>query len=327
MFLMPFKKNSWNWPYMQCGDIKEFYKILLVADPQILGEKTESWIARWDSDRYLYKTFSTAVSHVKPDLIMFLGDLMDEGTVATSTEYQRYAERFSYIFSLNSFPSNMTIFLPGDNDIGGEDELVTRSKVSRFKKFFDQPDIVNLGNVQFIKVNKMQHSFPSVNGKEDDEIRIVVSHVPLMAFPSWFSAEAIMNLKPQMIFSAHDHKSVHFAGDLKTGERILIEPLTSNQVSSEWPMTWRFQLSDNIVNEVVVPTCSYRMGATLMGYGAAVIDRKGESLCYSVLLLPSRFMLLYMYIFCLTISVLLIACFHQSRNNYKKLVVKSRRKL
>lgn len=36
---------------MQCGDVKEFYRILLVADPQILGEQTESWIARWDSDR------------------------------------------------------------------------------------------------------------------------------------------------------------------------------------------------------------------------------------------------------------------------------------
>lgn len=43
--------SSLSWPYMQCGDIKEFYKILLVADPQILGEQSESWIARWDSDR------------------------------------------------------------------------------------------------------------------------------------------------------------------------------------------------------------------------------------------------------------------------------------
>jgi len=37
-------------------ECSECVKILLVADPQILGEKYEnyfgSWIARWDSDRY-----------------------------------------------------------------------------------------------------------------------------------------------------------------------------------------------------------------------------------------------------------------------------------
>lgn len=76
-----------------------------------------------------------------------------------------------------------------------------------------------------------------------------------------------------MIFSAHDHKSVHFAGDLKTGERILVEPLIVNQLSDDWPTTWRFQLFNDIVNEVVVPTCSYRMGTLQMGYGAAVIGK------------------------------------------------------
>lgn len=39
------------WPNTICGDLQDYYKVLFVADPQILGENTESWIARWDSDR------------------------------------------------------------------------------------------------------------------------------------------------------------------------------------------------------------------------------------------------------------------------------------
>jgi hypothetical protein len=36
-------------------------------------------ITRWDSDRYLSKTFSWAKYAYNPDVVVFLGDLMDEG--------------------------------------------------------------------------------------------------------------------------------------------------------------------------------------------------------------------------------------------------------
>lgn len=51
-------------------------RVLLIADPQILGEDHETLIARFDSDRHLLKTFDQAVSHVQPDVAIFLGDLM-----------------------------------------------------------------------------------------------------------------------------------------------------------------------------------------------------------------------------------------------------------
>ncbi|RZF35044.1 hypothetical protein LSTR_LSTR009636 [Laodelphax striatellus] len=298
--------SEWTWPKMDCGDMKEFYKVLLVADPQILGENSEPWIARWDNDRYLFKTFSSAFHHVKPHLIIFLGDLMDEGSIASPDQYERYMERFAHIFSLKSIPSNMTIFLPGDNDIGGEDEQVTRFKVSRFNSHFKQPSIFTLDSIEFIKVNKLQHEFPRSHKLSDDKTRVVLSHIPLLGLPSGFSAEAVVRLHPHMIFSAHDHKSVHFAGELSTGERTLVEPLNFNYFSDSWPTTWRFQLTSHTVNEVIVPTCSYRMGTLKMGYGAAVIDKKGDTLCYSVLVLPSRFHLIYLYILALIIVFVVI---------------------
>ncbi|CAF5068211.1 unnamed protein product, partial [Rotaria sp. Silwood1] len=47
-------------------------KLLLVADPQLIGEKDEGilgFITRREADRYLAKTFLQANAYVKPDWI------------------------------------------------------------------------------------------------------------------------------------------------------------------------------------------------------------------------------------------------------------------
>ena len=48
--------------------------------------------------RYLRKTFSYVYEYTKPDVIVFLGDLFDEGSKATRFEYGETFNRFSYIF-------------------------------------------------------------------------------------------------------------------------------------------------------------------------------------------------------------------------------------
>ena len=63
------------WPELEQGPI---LKIMFVADPQILGNEDQdnafvTWIAKWDSDRYLYKTFSWATYAYSPDVVVFLG--------------------------------------------------------------------------------------------------------------------------------------------------------------------------------------------------------------------------------------------------------------
>ena len=63
------------WPELEQAPI---LKILFVADPQILGNEDQdnafiTWIAKWDSDRYLYKSFSWATYAYSPDVVVFLG--------------------------------------------------------------------------------------------------------------------------------------------------------------------------------------------------------------------------------------------------------------
>lgn len=77
-------------------------RLLLIADPQILGNSYDrshhSPFGRFDSDRYLQKTFERAVSFTQPHIIVFLGDLLDEGNIATAQEYKQYVRRFKNIY-------------------------------------------------------------------------------------------------------------------------------------------------------------------------------------------------------------------------------------
>lgn len=87
-----------KWPTLYCGNEKFCKTILLVADPQILGEERENLITRWDSDRYLFNTYGRALQHVNPDNVIFMGDLIDEGSLADQKTFERYLRRFTKIF-------------------------------------------------------------------------------------------------------------------------------------------------------------------------------------------------------------------------------------
>jgi hypothetical protein len=44
------------------------------------------------------------------------------------------------------------VFLPGDNDIGGENEPLSIRKMERFQETFRQPDVMHLGHTDMFKV-------------------------------------------------------------------------------------------------------------------------------------------------------------------------------
>ena len=53
--------------------------------------------------RYLRNSFSRAYQHTQPDVIVFLGDLLDEGSKASKNEYLSYVDRFNNIFYETKF--------------------------------------------------------------------------------------------------------------------------------------------------------------------------------------------------------------------------------
>ncbi|KXN85329.1 Cell division control protein 1 [Leucoagaricus sp. SymC.cos] len=107
--------------------------ILIVTDPQILDHRSYpdrpaflSYLTRLVVDLNLRKNWQAAIAK-NPDVVIFLGDMMDNGRMDMSdAEYEEYYSRFKSIFrTKNQAPQ---YFIPGNHDIG----LQSRPAFSRY---------------------------------------------------------------------------------------------------------------------------------------------------------------------------------------------------
>lgn len=165
-------------------------RILFVADPQLIGETLDTnfynGIAIYDSDRYLKKTFNQALHFVRPDVICFMGDLMDEGSIADDQAFKRYLKRFQHIYDVDGPVQN--IYIPGDNDVGGEGkDYVSTFKVNRFHDAFNDTAItVVRDRFRFLHVNLMTRTYPELmvdNMNSSNLLNIVLSHISILSYP------------------------------------------------------------------------------------------------------------------------------------------------
>ena len=58
--------------------------------------------------RYLRRTFQRAYNHIQPDVVIFMGDLLDEGSKASDDDYKQYYQRFRNIFNI---PSHVKVYM------------------------------------------------------------------------------------------------------------------------------------------------------------------------------------------------------------------------
>uniref|UniRef100_A0A914WBN0 Calcineurin-like phosphoesterase domain-containing protein n=1 Tax=Plectus sambesii TaxID=2011161 RepID=A0A914WBN0_9BILA len=266
-------------------------RVLIVADPQLLGYRDEprllGAVTRWDADRYTRRAFAHAKAHVKPHLIIFMGDLFDEGEKDNAVEFNATLDRFR-----NTFPvdGSQVIYISGDNDVGGEWGSVKASRVARFNEHFKSKfDLRALGleTMGIIHTNL----FNAQNEYLTDEsapsaLRVVLSHAPLLR---GYGRErrVIQMLSPSLILSAHDHIAEYCvrARDSVTFERHAMTP-------ASLPVDFVVSQSGPMV-ELQAPTCSYRMGVKNMGFGVVFIEPRDDAhrllVRYQVLWLPGRY--------------------------------------
>ncbi|XGW30844.1 hypothetical protein V3C99_009647 [Haemonchus contortus] len=284
--------------------------ILIVADPQLVGFRNENHmmgpLTRWDCDRFLSKGFSHAVSATNPDLIIFLGDLFDEGVEASDTEIDWTVDRFKAIFD-SKIP---TIYISGDNDVGGEVEPVQSLLTARFGRIFansfpSSKDIFK--SISFTGVNLMNSEVTTIQEfSEPPELKVVLSHVPFATATYIDTLRITSELNPDLILSAHDHKAgVHHISRDSTNAKS--KDLTGIRQIQE------FILDPKEILELQTPTCSYRMGVYDVGYGFVRIDRSvGDDstnryrVAFSILWIHSRFYALMLYVFIVTIGLLIL---------------------
>lgn len=80
--------------------------------------------------------------------------------------------------------------------------------------------------------------------------------------------QVIAKMQPHVLFSAHEHKSMIVSTDALLQQDRHIVPVTrdNNQI-------FTFSLGISDLYEILVPTCSYRMGTDKIGYSYAVIGK------------------------------------------------------
>ncbi|GMR50539.1 hypothetical protein PMAYCL1PPCAC_20734 [Pristionchus mayeri] len=316
--IYPFIHSS-LWETLTEEDGLQAARILIVADPQLIGYRNEPRfvgpIARLDSDRYLSRGFFYALRHGRPDLIIFLGDLFDEGVEDSDEEFELTLQRFESIFA--SYKSVQRVYLAGDNDIGGEGERVIDSRKDRFAKRF--PNILSmkdlgLRGVAVDEMNVFNDELRNLTAASaEDKLLIMLSHAPIIrSFGS--GARHAVERHSDLILSAHDHTAWSYSRARDSGsdgsstfERAPVERGTviDSKIGREQP-----------VLELQSPTCSYRMGVPDMGYGLLTLRRiddetVGEKLQlqarYTVLWLPSRYPQLFSYLVLLVWLLILMA--------------------
>ena len=143
-------------------------------------------------------TYHIAVGHSRPDVICFLGDLMDDGSFANEEQFKEYYERFGKIFPTHE--TAKIIYVPGDNDIGGEgNEMVKPSKIRRFRQYFsEKPAWIAKNNITFYNINRITHEMVREDKRikpedhENDFIRVFLSHYTILSIPGTFTFEVTL---------------------------------------------------------------------------------------------------------------------------------------
>lgn len=248
---------------------------------------------------------------------MYLGDLLDEGNIATAEQYSSYIQRFNRIFSTPQYVK--TVHIPGDNDIGGENgEYISNTNIRRFEIEFMKDDIFDLKDqIRFFKINRMTLDISNPDVEQNlKRIRIGLSHMPILQPGGTLQRNVISEIDPHVLFTAHWHDS-----------RIFIYPSTHSILFQDNDIK-EFDLQamkeDHSYIEIMIPTSSYRMGKFLMGYGFAALEYNDLdnrlNLRFSVYWSPPRFFYLKIYIVwisCLSIFYIFRKCLYNLNSRFR----------
>ncbi|CAF0905719.1 unnamed protein product [Brachionus calyciflorus] len=325
-------------------------RLLLVADPQLIGENDEpwylSWLAQWDCDRYLKSGFNYANSYTKPDATIYLGDLFDEGLKSSDEQVERYYQRFKSIYQFDKMLeiyNTKQIFISGDNDIGGEYQGDRNTQlVERFEKYFGpNVDLINFNSfINFLKLDldyvssfydgsKREYVRDLIKLNQNDKYTIILNHISILRGD-----------RDELIYLSKDTKAgLIIKGDSHLFEIIKYSFETHRSVeyinwqrnpSNLYKMNLERDTSRDVkyIYELSIPTCSYRMGVPNMGYGVLTLYPNGNAIV-SILWLPSRFFSIKLYIIYIFFVAILLPffsyCFKKSFFKTNNVIIYNKR--
>ena len=105
------------------------------ADTHLLGRRQGHWFDKVRREWQMHRAFQTAMTYFKPELVVFLGDVFDEGKWAGDDEFQAYVKRFRSLFRVDPASTEVRVVI-GNHDVGFH-YAVTPFLENRFERAFD----------------------------------------------------------------------------------------------------------------------------------------------------------------------------------------------
>ena len=166
-----------KWPLT--NDRATHHRALVISDAHLLGQRKRSLIDIVWTDFWLQKQFSFINSIFQPDLVLNIGDVLDEGKRANKNQYNSYIARTKAIFfrksktnSMKNVQSNIPIHIKssassllstptlphytvvGNHDIGWR--YLNDLRLSTFERDHNSPNgFFQIGNLTFARINSM----------------------------------------------------------------------------------------------------------------------------------------------------------------------------
>uniref|UniRef100_A0A8R1HMF8 Metallophosphoesterase 1 homolog n=1 Tax=Caenorhabditis japonica TaxID=281687 RepID=A0A8R1HMF8_CAEJA len=253
IFFYAFYKCQWSCHQNRCPE--NGLKAFIISDTHLLGQRNGHWLDKLKREWQMRQSYHISTWLHTPDVVFFLGDLLDEGQWAGRTLFSTYAQRFRRLFSVDE----KVIALAGNHDLGFH-YVISPDTVDQFKKEFQRDiiDEIQIKNHSFILINSMamhgdmcglcreaEKQLEEIAKRNRKNRPIVLQHFPLFRKSDkscqkldeyhvldhkeqyrerWdtLSQEASQKiaekLHPRAVFGGHTHKLCKRSWNLRNGE-------------------------------------------------------------------------------------------------------------
>ncbi|KAI8594852.1 Metallo-dependent phosphatase-like protein [Dissophora ornata] len=311
--------------------LRERYRIAIVADPQLTD-----WMSYHQSglllalvetytDIYMKRSFNRMHASLRPDAVLFLGDLNDGGRDSYGETFDKNSNRFFE----KVFETNVRLYVAGNHDVGFGNTLV-RPSVARFKRVFGSINYeIEVGNHSLVVLDTLALSSDVRDIREESQQfltqmknekptlpRILFTHVPLFRLDTTYCGDA--RETEQLIINRN---GLQFQNMVNAPlSRQILRGIQPDMVFSGDDHDWceiAHSLDGTLTPEVTLPTFSFAQGIQQPGFvmlslynpehkgSADSVARPSEdtTFAYEECMLPNQMLIYMCYIALLAFSL------------------------
>ncbi|KAH7048036.1 Metallo-dependent phosphatase-like protein, partial [Linnemannia elongata] len=260
--------------------------IVIIADPQLTDWYSYKqtglalWLTEFYTDLFMRKSFARLHRRLQPDMVLFLGDLLDGGreTVAGHDRgvYEKNKHRF--LDKIRQDGKSARLYVAGNHDVGFGDTLV-RQAMKRYKGDFGSVNYeIKVGNHSLVVLDTLSLSSNITSVREESrgflarmeqekskEPRVLFTHVPLFRPETTSCGEA--REAQQLILDRNGEQYQNMVNASLSRE--ILRKVQPDMIFSGDDHDWcemGHSLDGRLTPEVTLPTFSFAQGIKQPGF-------------------------------------------------------------